>query len=117
MLILKNYNWPGNVRELENIVELMTNTESFPTKYFIENSNHQAPNSWQDIDSEAFYESLETVDKSKLDMNYIEKEHIKRVLKLYEGNITKAANALGIQRNTLYNKINKYQIEIEKQLL
>ncbi|MBI4857150.1 MAG: sigma 54-interacting transcriptional regulator [Acetobacterium woodii] len=117
MLILKNYNWPGNVRELENIVELMINTESFPTKYFIENSNHQVPNPWQDIHSEAFYESLETVDKSKLDMSYIEKEHIKRVLKLYEGNITKTANALGIQRNTLYNKINKFQIEIEKQLL
>nr|WP_320024714.1 sigma 54-interacting transcriptional regulator [uncultured Acetobacterium sp.] len=117
MLILKNYNWPGNVRELENIVELMINTESFPTKYFIENSSHQVPNPWQEMHSEAFYESLETVDKSKLDMNYIEKEHIKRVLKLYEGNITKAANALGIQRNTLYNKINKYQIESEKQLV
>lgn len=114
MLILKNYNWPGNVRELENIVELMINTESFPTKYFIENSSHQVPNPWQEMHSEAFYESLETVDKSKLDMNYIEKEHIKRVLKLCEGNITKAANALGIQRNTLYNKINKYQIESEK---
>ncbi|MCG2729256.1 MAG: hypothetical protein L6276_03100 [Acetobacterium sp.] len=50
-------------------------------------------------------------------MSYIEKEHIKRILKLYEGNITKAANALGIQRNTLYNKINKYQIESEKQLV
>ncbi|MCG2730718.1 MAG: sigma 54-interacting transcriptional regulator, partial [Acetobacterium sp.] len=72
MLILKNYNWPGNVRELENIVELMINTESFPTKYFIENSSHQVPNPWQEMHSEAFYESLETVDKSKLDMSYIE---------------------------------------------
>ena len=117
MIVLENYNWPGNVRELENVVELIINTESFPSKYFIENFNQEARSqnhySGEPGRQDLIEESLETVDKSKLDIGYVEKEHIARVLKLYKGNISQAANALGIQRNTLYSKINKYQIAIE----
>ena len=117
MIILENYNWPGNVRELENVVELIINTESFPTKYFIENINQEArsqnPYPYEPDGFDLLMESLETVDKSKLDICYVEKEHIARVLRLYKGNISQAANALGIQRNTLYSKINKYQIELD----
>ncbi|WP_041669014.1 sigma-54-dependent Fis family transcriptional regulator [Acetobacterium woodii] len=117
MTVLENYNWPGNVRELENVVELIINSESFPTKYFIENINQEVWNQQPYINEQAanarLEETLETVDKAKLEMTYIEKEHIARVLRLYQGNISQAALALGIQRNTLYSKINKYQIEIE----
>ncbi|MBU4438041.1 MAG: sigma 54-interacting transcriptional regulator [Acetobacterium sp.] len=117
MMVLENYNWPGNVRELENVVELMINTESFPTKYFIEKINQEACSQNHTIGEHSaldfIEESLETVDKGKLDICYVEKEHIARVLKLYKGNISQAANALGIQRNTLYSKINKYQIAID----
>lgn len=112
--MLENYDWPGNVRELENVAEMIVNTESFPTKYFSENLSHQAQNQGEQTPREPVEESLETVDPSKLGMNYIEKEHIARVLKLYKGNITKTASILGVQRNTLYNRIEKYQIEIKK---
>lgn len=115
LMILENYNWPGNVRELENVVELIINTESFPSKYFTHNTNQEGqPHSGYSGGNETLGikdESLENIDPSSLDMSFVEKEHITRVLKLYKGNISQAASALGIQRNTLYSKINKYQIE------
>jgi transcriptional regulator of acetoin/glycerol metabolism len=117
MMILENYNWPGNVRELENVVELILNTESFPTKYFIENINQEARSqmtaNYESVLFPVKHESFESLDPEKLDMDYIEKEHITRVLKLYKGNISKTANILGIQRNTLYSKISKYNIAVD----
>ncbi len=38
----------------------------------------------------------------------MERAHVQRVLDLHEGNVTRAARDLGIDRVTLYNKIRKY---------
>jgi len=40
----------------------------------------------------------------------MEKEHIERVLTQLEGNVTRSAAALGIDRATLYHKIKRYGI-------
>ncbi|MBC3887196.1 PAS domain-containing protein [Acetobacterium paludosum] len=116
LMILENYNWPGNVRELENIAELIVNSESFPIKYFIENSNQEnqaLSDSLAEYEPAAILrEGLENLDPSRLDMSYVEKEHITKVLELFHGNISQTSNVLGIQRNTLYSKIKKYQIQV-----
>ncbi len=91
--LMKNYNWPGNIRELENVVELMVNTETFPPEYFSQ-------------------ESDKTVDAPEnLDLTYVEREHLLKVLQKNNGNVTKTATDLGIQRNTLYSKMKKYNIQ------
>jgi len=114
--IMENYNWPGNVRELENVVELIIGTESFPTKYFIKNSGQESQDLFAIVTEQEKTstpgERLENLDPSQLEMSFVEKQHISKVLELFEGNISQAAQALGIQRNTLYSKIKKYQIEI-----
>jgi len=41
-------------------------------------------------------------------LSVLEKDAIKKALLFYNGNITKASKALGIGRNTLYDKMKKY---------
>ena len=96
--IMLNYNWPGNVRELENVIELIINTGSMPVEYF---KNVELNDNIQNI-----------IYGEALDLESVEREHIKRVLKIFNNNITHSAKALNIRRNTLYNKIKKYDIRL-----
>jgi len=50
-------------------------------------------------------------DEECYQLEYIEREHIIKVLTMWEGNITKSAKMLNVGRNTLYRKIEKYKID------
>jgi PAS domain S-box-containing protein len=91
-----NYDWPGNIRELQNIIELIINTEGIPVNLFN-----------KEIGLE---ECVMDISLEDLKLENVEKHHISKVIKKYKGNITKAASVLGIGRNTLYSKLNKYRI-------
>lgn len=95
---LINYEWPGNVRELENFIELIINMESVPIK--LTNDNFK-------LDIKEF----DDINGETLSLEQVEKKHIIKVLKKYSGNITHSAEVLGIGRNTLYRKIEKYKID------
>ncbi|NLK35257.1 MAG: sigma-54-dependent Fis family transcriptional regulator, partial [Gracilibacteraceae bacterium] len=97
--IMVEYNWPGNIRELENFVELIIYTESIPYGYFGQERHTEEALNAGSQDSNFNLESME-------------KAHLKKVLKKYNGNITHSAEALGIRRNTLYSKIKKYNIKV-----
>ena len=103
-----NYSWPGNVRNWKTL-ELTINLEYVPIDFF----NHEIDENNEKIPAESWL-------NEDLSMESMEKYHITNVLKIYKGNITKAAEALGIGRNTLYRKIQKYKInsiEMEQSLI
>lgn len=96
------YEWPGNVRELQNVIELMINTETIPDDIL---KTYKAPA----MDEKDIIENVGKFENMKLED--VEKSHIIKVLKSFSGNISLAAKVMGIGRNTLYRKIDKYHIE------
>jgi DNA-binding NtrC family response regulator len=95
--IMISYPWPGNIRELKSAINricIMTDAE-------IITRDHLPPH---------FRMQKGVPSHASKNLEDIEKEHILRVLADSGGNQSQAAQVLGINRKTLYKKINKYQI-------
>ena len=94
---LSRYSWPGNIRELQHTIEkvviLHEDGKLSPEEFFF----HKPA-----IFQTGIY---------SLNLDENEKELIRKALKINKGNISKAAEDLGISRKTLYNKLDKYEIE------
>lgn len=91
---LKKHEWQGNIRELENVIELIVNTESVQPNFLEKKAIASHP----------------TLTNISLSLEQVEKQHIITVLNESMGNLTTAAKILGIGRNTLYRKLEKYDI-------
>jgi DNA-binding NtrC family response regulator len=98
MEILINYRWPGNIRELENVIE---------RSVVVSKTNEIIP---PDL-PETLRQGIIETGTSPRTLYESEKKHIIKILDENEGNISKTAKDLGIDRVTLYNKIKKYNIE------
>jgi DNA-binding NtrC family response regulator len=99
--ILKNYHWTGNVRELENVIyRLLVMTES----KIIDVPDLPAVMRFSVATKSGIHRSLSDV----------ENEHIRNVLSSVNGNKTKAADILGIDRKTLREKLVKINPELAK---
>jgi DNA-binding NtrC family response regulator len=94
--LLEGHRWPGNVRELENAIE---------RAMVIGREPELRP---EDL---PFRAESTGPGPDKLSLEAMEKEHIERVLREMEGNVSRSAKVLGIDRATLYSKIRKYGIE------
>jgi len=99
--VLRSYPWPGNVRELKNIVERVLNMTPGPVISAVEVSKHLPSRPEQGA-----------LPGEILSMEEVERQAIQRALKAAGGNISCAARLLKISRNTLYNKLKKYQVEV-----
>ena len=104
---LLDYSWPGNVRELQNAIEYavvlahqgMIDVKELPTEI-------QLPTALQQSELAALPRS------SVQSLDDVERTAIIQALAECHGNKKKAAELLGIQRPTLYNKIKRYAIEL-----
>lgn len=92
--VLRNYHWPGNVRELENVIQrlvVMTDGETI-----------EVP----DLPSLLRFSALHKAGLNRT-LAEVEAEYIQNVLTSVDGNITQAAEILGIDRKTLRTKLKK----------
>ncbi len=101
------YTWPGNVRELKNVIEramiLIDQEYITPKQLPFELKQTEQYDRWKTIP-----EIFEITDEMSLE--YMEMNHISKVLRRLEWNKSKASKALGISRATLRAKIKKYNI-------
>lgn len=104
---LLDYAWPGNVRELQNAIEYavvlarnnLVNVKELPAEV-------QLPTALQKSEREGSQRNgLQSLDA-------LERNAIIEALAQCHGNKKKAAQILGIQRPTLYNKMKRYAIEL-----
>ena len=101
-----DYDWKGNIRELENVIErgaIMAGEGFLKMEHFdffiSKVKNKISP---QEDTSEKYLKNV----KSK-----IEKEEILKALTMANGNKTKAAKILGLDRSVLYARLKKYNIK------
>lgn len=91
---LQAYSWPGNVRELQHAIEraviLSDATMLHPENFMFQNSPSRKKN-----------------DDAQLNLEQLERDAIEKALRRSEGNVTRAAELLGITRFALYRKLEK----------
>lgn len=95
--------YPGNVRELKNLVE---RTLLITAKNRLEASDFEAQ---QQVDTLSQTEK----NANRMNLEEVEKQTILQALQLYRNNITRVASALGISRQALYRRLEKYGIRID----
>jgi DNA-binding NtrC family response regulator len=98
--VLLAYAWPGNVRELENVVERAVALAEGEIV-----TPEDMPPPMRDRKNQ---DRLTTALAQGLTLDQLEREYIQRVLEAEGGNKTRAAQRLGLDRKTLYRKLEEY---------
>lgn len=102
LAILTSYSWPGNVRELENAIEravtLAPGARLTPEELPERVRNHGAAAAFIARSSER-----------DLTLYEVERDYILEMLRRTGGNKTRAAELLGLDRKTLYRKLDEFR--------
>jgi len=104
LAILTAYSWPGNVRELENAIERAV---AFARGGII--TVEDLPERVRTIGNASALITRSSV--QNLTMREVERDYILEILRRTEGNKKRAAEILGLDRKTLYRKLDEYSAE------
>ena len=94
MIKLKKYAWPGNVRELQHALEravIMADS-----------------NTLQESDFLFSRKTHDVLANDSLNLDDVERTAVAKAIQLHNGNISKAAEELGLTRASLYRRMEKY---------
>ena len=93
---LLQYSWPGNVRELEHTIEravLMSRAQEI-----------------QPADLALSSQRVQTQNLEDLSLEAVEAVLVRKALQRFQGNVSQAAEALGLSRGALYRRMEKYGV-------
>ncbi|UFS68843.1 sigma-54 dependent transcriptional regulator [Geomonas sp. RF6] len=128
MRLLSNYSWPGNIRELENTIKRAVILSPDPlliSADFPGLRTRQGEGGGEELSLEGIVdlklrgsfsnmERMESGDVYAMVLEQVERPLIRFVLEKTRGNQVRAADILGINRNTLRKKITELGIEVVK---
>jgi two-component system response regulator HydG len=102
---LSSYSWPGNVRELENCIERAVALARLD-HLSVEDLPHKVATQRMAAFTPSASHAAEILTLEEVDRRYIA-----RALVLLGGNKTLAADRLGVDRRTLYRRLERYEAE------
>jgi len=106
LVALRQYPWPGNVRELRNVIERLMimvpgdRISSRDVTFLDQGPPADGPASTQILSSAPLHEARDQ----------FERDYILRALAVQQGNISRTADVLGIERSNLYRKMRSFGI-------
>ncbi len=102
---LRAYHWPGNVRELRNVIErlaILHKSDSIEAEDIVLGTRSTLP---AEVDPGL------TLREAR---DEFEKQYILARLREFAGNVSRTADALGVERSNLYRKLHAYGITVER---
>lgn len=94
MAVLLSYSWPGNIRELDHAIERAV---------LLSQGDHIRP---EDLGLKTVREAPARLEEMSLEE--VECVLIKKALSRFEGNVSRAAESLGLSRSALYRRLQRY---------
>jgi len=108
--VFKRYSWPGNIRELENVIQRSLLLRRRPQRLTVED----LPDNIRATAARPLHFLLNIPDEG-IDLEEVEKELLIYSLRKHDGNQTRAARFLGITRQALIYRMEKYGLREEKE--
>ena len=105
------YDWPGNVRELRNVIEraavLAAGPEIFESDLSLDGDLEEVASESPDLDIPFSEAKKQTVER-------FERRYIQEALREHEGNVSRTANAIGMVRQSLQQKIRELGLKADE---
>ncbi len=115
LLLFQQYDWPGNIRQLRNYITraVIMAQGSTITPEFLDTALKKSDSS-QDINAYVIpktWEEMDRMRKAEADRasREVEQRFVNYLIKEFDGNITKAAEAIGINRTNLHKIIRRVE--------
>ena len=103
--VLKDYHWPGNVRELRNLMERIV----IMTPQTRIDARHVPLNPAKRLSADRQFDRFSSLQEVR---ESVERDFILKKLEETDGNVSKTAELLGLERSNLYRKMKALGIEV-----
>ncbi|WP_322629961.1 sigma-54 dependent transcriptional regulator [Halothiobacillus sp.] len=107
MTRIMDYDWPGNVRELKNMIERAVALSNANEIGLDQDGDSASP--WASALSKPQNGTGPGIDADHPTLEILERRYIEKLLHEFDGNREKTAQALGINKSTLWRKLQSYE--------